>query len=430
MDRVQDVDNEFERTYAFLCSLDRFGILLGLENITNLLNSIGNPQASFQSVHITGSKGKGSTASFLNSILLKANLETALYTSPHLNDYRERVRINGKMISKEEVIESAQKVKAVYDPERTTYFEFTTAVAFDCIAKRKPDLAIIEVGLGGRLDATNTINPLVSIITDISREHEEYLGQGIYSVAKEKAGIIKKSTPTLTSATRKEALKAILETAKARSSSVKIFGKDFKGKRVGPSIFDYQSARVTMKGLDYSLAGGHQMKNASLAIAAVEELRRSGYFIPETAIRAGISQAVFPGRFEIVSTGPDIIIDAAHTTNSMRLLRKTISQTYPNKKAYALIGILEEKNYLDMLKIIQPVVGKMICVKPQGNRALEAETLAEAARSIGMDAQSSPSIEEGLTALKGFANKEDLIIATGSIYMIGPVRKACGLDDE
>lgn len=430
MDRVQDVDNEFERTYAFLCSLDRFGILLGLENITNLLNSIGNPQESFQSVHITGSKGKGSTASFLNSILLKANLETALYTSPHLNDYRERVRINGKMISKEEVIESVQKVKAVYDPERTTYFEFTTAVAFDCIARRKPDLAIIEVGLGGRLDATNTINPLVSIITDIAKEHEEYLGQGIYSVAKEKAGIIKKSTPTLTSATRKEALQAILETATARSSNVKIFGKDFKGKRVGPSSFDYLSAGVTMKGLDYSLAGGHQMKNASLAIAAVEELRRNGYFIPETAIRAGIDQAVFPGRFEIVSTRPDIVIDAAHTVDSMRLLRNTLERSYPNKKPFALIGMLAEKNYQDMLKIIQPIVGKVICVKPQGNRALDGEELAAAARSIGMDADSSPSVEKALNTLKGLARAEDLILATGSIYMIGLVRKACGLDDE
>lgn len=430
MAQSRDVDREFEETYSFLCSLDRFGILLGLENITNLLAAIGNPQETFPAIHIAGSKGKGSTAAFLNSILVNANINTALYTSPHLNDFRERIRINGQMISKEEVIESANKVKQVYNPSRTTYFEFTTALAFDCIAGRRPDCAIIEVGLGGRLDATNTITPLVSVITDISREHEDYLGEGIYSIAKEKAGIIKENVPAITSASHKEAAQAILETAAARSARVKIFGLDFTATEASDASFDYQSARVTMKELDYSLAGVHQIRNAALAIAAVEEIRRHNFFVPETAIRKGLGNTAFPGRFELVSTQPDIIIDAAHTVESIQSLRNTMENKYPQKEPLLLVGMLQEKNYKEMLRILASMSSRAVCVTPQLGRALDANELARAARETGLDAIAETTIERGLQTVKGMAQPDDVILATGSLYMIGPVRRACGLADE
>jgi dihydrofolate synthase/folylpolyglutamate synthase len=430
MAQSQDLDREYEEAYSFICSLDRFGILLGLENITSLLSDIGSPQEKFPAIHIAGSKGKGSTAAFLNSILLQANIKTALYTSPHLNDFRERIRINGKMISKEEVIESMKKVKAVYNPSRTTYFEFTTALAFDCIAKHQPRLAIVEVGLGGRLDATNLVNPLVSIITDISREHEDYLGEGLYAIAKEKAGIIKEGVPVVTSASREESLRAILETVAARSAGIKIFGRDFRGFPASLGAFDYQSARVTMKELEYSLAGLHQIRNASLAIAAVEEIRRNGFFIPEIAIRKGLAQAFFPARFELVSRNPDIIIDAAHTLESIEFLIKTMNARYPNKRPILLLGMLKEKNYPMMLKALRPIAERVVCVKPQGDRALEAQELARAAGDAGMEATAAHTIEDGLVAVKDMASEDDLILVTGSLYMLGPVRRACGLEDE
>ncbi len=171
-----DIDREYSRTIDFLYSFERFGILLGLENISSLLAAIGNPQDQFRSVHVAGSNGKGSTSSLIEAMAGGSGLTTALYTSPHLNDFRERIRINGKFVSKEEIIVATKKILPIYDHDRTTFFEYTTAIAFDCIAHAKPDLGIIEVGLGGRLDATNTIKPLVSVITDISREHEDYLG--------------------------------------------------------------------------------------------------------------------------------------------------------------------------------------------------------------------------------------------------------------
>ena len=229
--RDQTLEDKYNETVSFLYSLERFGILLGLENISSLLEQLGNPQKSFPVVHVAGSNGKGSTSAFMFGVLREAGYKTALYTSPHLNDFRERIRVNGSLVPKEAIIESTAKVRGIYDPERTTFFEFTTAVAFDFMARAKPDIAVIEVGLGGRLDATNTVEPLVTVITDISREHEDYLGAGIAAVAGEKAGIIKPGVPLVTGAGRSEARRVILEAARKASAAVKEFGRAIRGKK-------------------------------------------------------------------------------------------------------------------------------------------------------------------------------------------------------
>ena len=230
----RSVDEEYAQTYAFLSSLDRFGILLGLENITQLLDGLGNPHRSFPVAHVAGSKGKGSTSAFVLSSLREAGAHAALYTSPHLNDFRERIRINGRLASKESVIQAVRTIKEIYNPERTTFFEFTTAVAFLCMAEAQPDIAVVEVGLGGRLDATNTVSPIVTVITDIAREHEDYLGVGIKAVAGEKAGVIKKGVPLITAATRSEAKEVILGKAAELNAPVRLFGKDFSRDQIGP----------------------------------------------------------------------------------------------------------------------------------------------------------------------------------------------------
>ena len=296
----QALEDKYNETVSFLYSLERFGILLGLENIASLLERLGNPQKSFPVVHVAGSNGKGSTSAFIFGILREAGYKTALYTSPHLNDFRERIRVNGSLVPKEAIIESTEKIRRIYDPERTTFFEFTTAVAFDFIAQSKPDIAVIEVGLGGRLDATNTVEPLVTVITDISREHEDYLGTGIAAVAGEKAGIIKLGIPLVTGAGRSEARKVILEAARRASTAVKEFGKQFAAKRTGANVFIYRSEKLVLDDVSLTMPGSHQMKNAAVAIAVAEDLRDQGYKISETAIRDGIQNTVFPGRFEIL----------------------------------------------------------------------------------------------------------------------------------
>jgi dihydrofolate synthase/folylpolyglutamate synthase len=427
---VRGIDEEYAETYAFLCSFERFGILLGLENISSLLSLLDNPQRKFPSIHIAGSNGKGSTGAFLSSIFREAGLKTALYTSPHLNDFRERIRIDGVMVSKEAVVAATRKVRTVYDRERTTFFELTTAIAFDIISQAKPDMAVIEVGLGGRLDATNTIHPLATVITDISREHEDYLGTGIAAIAGEKAGIIKERVPVVSGATRAEAQEVILGRAEKAGSAVRLYGRDFRAVRRGAEQFSYRSETSQWEDIRISMKGPHQIRNAGLACAVAEVLVGQGAAISEQAIRRGLAHTRFPGRFELVHRNPDVIIDGAHSPESMRLLRSTLRQTYPGKRPFVLLAALGEKQHLEMVRILAPLAQAVVCVKAQGDRALDPEVLAEEVRSCGTRAKTAETIEQGFDQLFARASAQDVIVATGSLYMIGPVRKACGLADE
>lgn len=426
----KSVEQDYEEAVSFLYSLERFGILLGLENIELLLHKLGDPQHRFRVVHVAGSNGKGSTSAFISEILRSAGLRTALYTSPHLNDFRERIRIDGRMISKEALTASTAKIRALYDPERTTFFEFTTAVAFDCIALAEPDMAVIEVGLGGRLDATNTVRPTVTVITDISREHEDYLGVGFASVAREKAGIIKHKVPLITGAARKEARGVILEAARAAEAPVKEFGRDFRGVRTGDNTFTHQSARMKLENVRLGMLGSYQIKNASLAIAVAEELAAQGYSVSEDAMRAGARNTKFPGRFEVLRRNPLVVIDGAHTPEGMKLLKSTVKRVFPGVRPLMLLGMLKDKNYRTLVNIIAPLAREVICVPPQGDRALNPKELADLVRRLGVPAEASSSITEGFSRLLEKASTEDLILAAGSLYMIGPVRQACGVRDD
>jgi dihydrofolate synthase/folylpolyglutamate synthase len=427
---MNHIDAEYVKTYAFLCSLERFGILLGLENISALLNKLGNPQRSFPVVHIGGTKGKGSTASIVAGVLRAAGLKTGLYTSPHLSDFRERIRINEARVSKDEVIASTQKVREIYDQSRTTFFEFTTAVAFDCLAAAGPDVAVIEVGLGGRLDATNTVDPIVTVITDVSREHEDYLGVGVESVAREKAGIIKPGVPVITGASRKMARQVILNRARELNAGVKEFGRDFIGVRTAADRFTYKSPRMVLEGLSPAMPGAYQVKNASLALAVVEELQALGFSIPEQVMRQGVENTRFPGRFELLAKSPDVIIDGAHTPESMRLCKSTFKQLYPDVRPFLLLGMLKEKNYQEMARIIAPIAGEVVCVAPQSDRALPGDELAACVNSTGVKAVPAADIAEGLAILMRKASSCDAILAVGSLYMIGAVRQALSLTEE
>lgn len=420
----------YSETLRFLYSLERFGILLGLENISRLLDQLGNPQKRFPCVHVAGSNGKGSTSAFVFSMLRHAGLNTALYTSPHLNDFRERVRINGDLVSREALVRATERVKGLYDPARTTFFEFTTAVAFLCIAEAKPHMAVIEVGLGGRLDATNTVDPAVTVITDISREHEDYLGEGIAAVSREKAGIIKPGVTLITGASRAAAREVILGVADAAGAKVRQFGRNFRGVRTGPDRFTYRSETGTIEDLVLSMPGGHQIKNATLAVAVVEELRCLGYPLTDDVIREGLRRTRFPGRFEVLRRSPDVVIDGAHTPEGMRLLKSTFRKVYPGVRPFLLLGMLRDKNYHGLVKIIAPLAREVVCVAPQGDRALDPGDLAEVVKELGVRAESTPDILEGFRLLVDRAAPDDVILAAGSLYMIGPVRRGCGLPDE
>jgi dihydrofolate synthase/folylpolyglutamate synthase len=427
---IRSVEEEYEESVKFLCGLERFGILLGLENISTLLKQLGNPQFDFPVVHVAGSNGKGSTSSFVNAILRDAGLSTALYTSPHLNDFRERIRLNGSLVSKEALIAATKKIRKVYDPTRTTFFEFTTAVAFDCIAQAAPDMAIIEVGLGGRLDATNTTKPVVTVITDISREHEDYLGVGIASVAREKAGIVKKGIPLITGAARKDAREVIRGVATEAGAPVREFGRDFRGVRTSTNRFRYESEHWVLDDLTPPRPVSYQLKNASIAIAVIEELLSQGYSVSEEAVRSGVSRMQFAGRFELLRRNPDVLIDGAHTPEGMRLLKNAFMTIYPQVRPLMLMGLLQDKDYEKLVRIIAPLAREVVCVRPQGDRSLDPNKLAAIIREMGIPVQTAESIVGGFDLLMSKATPDDVILAAGSLYMIGPVRQACGIGDE
>ncbi len=427
---MKDQSKEYSDTVSFLYGLERFGILLGLENIKALLAKMGNPQRSFRSVHVTGSNGKGSTASFIQGIVRAAGLRTALYTSPHLNDFRERVRLDNMLISKNAIIESTNKIRALYDPNRTTFFEFTTALAFEQIAKFRPDLAVIEVGLGGRLDATNTVDPEVSVITDVSLEHQEYLGSTIRDIAREKAGILKSRTPLVTGASREQARDVILEKARRLACPVMEFGKDFRAVRGPDNTFSYRSKRSNLNNVRLSMLASYQMKNAALAIAVVEELIKKGYEISDDAIREGIVTTRFPGRFEVLDKNPYIIIDGAHTPEGMRLLKSNIRRLFPRKTVRLVLGMLRDKDYHRLVSIIAPIAEEVACVPPQSNRAVDPEELSDVVNSLGIPVSFHDTIEQGFHHVRTRAGRDDVILASGSLYMIGPIRTACGYPNE
>ncbi|MGC8660840.1 MAG: bifunctional folylpolyglutamate synthase/dihydrofolate synthase, partial [Desulfomonilaceae bacterium] len=265
---------------------------------------------------------------------------------------------------------------------------------------------------------------------DISKEHEDYLGHGIKAVATEKAGIIKSRVPVVTGASRDEAREVILHTARSLNTTVFEFGRSFRGIRKTLDTFDYQSQDMAIEGLRLAMTGAHQMKNASLAIRTVEELIKMGYVIPEAAIREGVSITQFPGRFELLSKSPYVVIDGAHTPEGMRLLKSSLKKLYPSQRPLLLLGILKDKNVETLVRTIAPIARKVACVAPQSDRSVKPEALCKLVRDSGTDAFPVDSIENGFWALREQADRNDVIVAAGSLYMIGPVRRACGKKDE
>ncbi|MEJ2715886.1 MAG: cyanophycin synthetase, partial [Deltaproteobacteria bacterium] len=256
------------------------------------------------------------------------------------------------------------------------------------------------------------------------------LGVGIASVAREKAGIIKRGVPLLTGASRSEARKVLREVAGQNDAPLREFGRDFRAIRTGIQKFSYVSEKSVVEDLTFAMAGGHQIKNAALACAAVEELRAKGFVVPDAALRQGIQKARFAGRFEIVKRSPDVIIDGAHTPESMRLLKSTFRKLYPGISPFVLTGMLREKNWKEMARILAPLAREVVCVSPQGDRALDAEQLASRVRELGVPVTVSETIEHGFGMLLQKASRDDVVLAAGSLYMIGPVRRACGLGEE
>ncbi len=413
--------NKFE-SFSYLSSLNIDVMRLGLKAITELLLRLGNPQSSYKTILIAGTNGKGSTATMIASMLHSADYKVGLYTSPHLVDVRERIVINGKKITKKDFDKIITDIKAKAK-KPLTYFELLTATAFVYFRRQKVDIAVLEVGLGGRLDATNVCQPLVSVITNIALDHMAYLGNNLESITNEKAGIIKKNSICLTAARQKKVLKVLDSVSLRRKAKLYRFGYDIKIKKQKHSFFTYRGLYRNINGLNLALKGEHQWANAALAIAAIEIAGGKGFKIDDKAIRAGLKKAKLAARIEVLQKEPLFILDGAHNPAGIDVLYRTIKKDFSYRKLILIFSSLIDKNYRHMLRKIAPIADKIILSKLKTARAELPDNMLKILNKIGRKAMVTHNIEQAIQKAKILAKKEDLICATGSLYLAGEVKQ-------
>jgi len=415
----------YDRCLQTLYGLQRFGIKLGLTTIRNILRQLGNPQNLYASIHVAGTNGKGSVASSLASILREAGYKTGLYTSPHLVRFNERIQVNGRSISNQTVVDLYQTVKQInYGKREATFFEFATAMALFEFGRQEVDWAIIETGMGGRLDATNVIRPEISVITNVSLEHREYLGATLAAIAGEKAGIIKLRTPVITGIRQKKAFDVVEKIAEGKSAPLFRLGKEFSVRRHRSDTFSYRGIENDWHHLQTGLLGNHQVDNAALVLAACEILNRNQTGLTRGVIQTGLLNTRWPGRLEVVGTHPDVILDGAHNLAAARKLANFLAKNFGGRSITLVIGILDDKPYRAMLKSLAPVAQRVILTRARINRALDPEKLRPAAMAGASDVTVIADVAGALAHAVATVSPNDLVCVAGSLYVVGEAKEA------
>lgn len=408
-----------------------------LENISILNNRLGQPDHEYPSVHIAGTNGKGSTAAFLESILQRAGFRTGLNTSPHLEKINERMQINGEAISDEAFAETLTRVQAMIEDllaagklrAHPTFFECVTAMAFEYFARERVDFGIFEVGLGGRLDATNILGPVVSIITSIDFDHENFLGHSIEQIAMEKAGIIKPGVPVVSAASNPKANEVIrrrCDDLGARLVEVdKLFRLDADACHAVDGYYSFVVAEALAKesiDVRLSLAGKFQVQNALTAIAAARLLAEQGYAIGKSAIQNGLAETRWPGRLEKLQSHPDVYLDGAHNPSAAKALAGFIAENLAGRKIWLIYGALRDKAVDEIAGVLFPHVAEVVFTEPSTSRSISAAQLAEMAAHHAKHFSIVPSAEQALDQVLPEAAADDVIFVTGSLYLVGQLR--------
>lgn len=412
----------YRETLAYLSGLNPLGIHLGLDAISSLLGRLNDPHAAFPSVLIAGTNGKGSVAAMTASILSAAGFTTGLYTSPDLIDVRERIRIDGRMISRREMAACADEVRSRVR-EQVSYFEFLTAIAFLHFQRRKADIAVLEVGMGGRLDATNVVVPLVSVITNISLDHREHLGNTLVEIAREKGGIIKEEGGCITAARQKPVLGALETICRERGARLYRVGKEIRTTIHRDGTFSYRGIGGRhYERLPCPLLGRHQIFNAALALAAVGQVGESGFPVREDAVYEGLKKTRWEGRLEILRRSPLLIVDGAHNPAGVAVLCRALQKDFPHRRLILLFGVLGDKDYRAMAKRLFPLADRVILTRPHSARALSPDLLlATTGTASGMEVVEDPG--RALCHALSMAGADDLICAAGSLYLVGEIKK-------
>ena len=402
-----------------LYGLQKYGIKFGLSKTSNLLEAFGRPQDGQAYVHIAGTNGKGSVAAFLSSMLMEAGFKVGVYTSPHLVRFTERIRINGVEIPRGRALELMCMVKdAMAASEPPTFFEAVTAMALKYFADERTDVALMEVGMGGRLDATNVISPMVSVITNISKEHEAFLGARLADIAREKAGIIKEDTEVVTAVTQPAVVRVVEEVARKKRAPVIRLGRDVTC-RVTGSGMHYRGRNRTLHGLEPGLKGFFQGRNAAVALAALEVLETKGFASSPAHMRAGISKAGWWGRMHLVASNPPVMVDGAHNPGAMKTLAIALKKDFSYRKLILVIGIMADKDIGRMLRLIVPQADYVVYTRPVYDRAADAERLAAEGASLGTPWEVVTPLGEAVDRARAMAGPDDLVVVCGSLFTVG-----------
>jgi dihydrofolate synthase/folylpolyglutamate synthase len=416
-------DDRYQKARRFIYDRQHFGIKLGLHNITRLADWLDNPQEKYRTVHVAGTNGKGSTSSFIAGILQKSGYKVGLLTSPHLADYRERIRINGKKITPAMVVEFVERYRPLILRSEVTFFETTTALAFWYFARKKVDWAVIETGLGGRLDATNIVVPEVSVITNISFEHTNLLGKTIYKIAGEKGGIIKPLVPVITGVENNgnDAARRLNEICRERKSPIYFHRRNGFGRSQENGFDILHIKKGPFAGLKskVSLPGWHQVENSFLAARVAELLKSQGCKIPRQAVKGGLSGNYWPGRFMTIRRKPTVIIDVAHNREGFAALADTLRRHYPGRKFDFLIGMVEKKKGHDCLKTISPLAQSISMAPLKTVRSDDPYFLISRLNVARDNIRLFPSPIEAYKDLLENSVPSDILIIAGSHFIVG-----------
>jgi dihydrofolate synthase/folylpolyglutamate synthase len=407
-------------TYAdairFLYDLRRFGAKLGLENTRKLAALVGNPQRELRFIHVAGTNGKGSTCAMLDSVYRAAGLRTGLFTSPHLVSFRERIQVNRQLTSESDIVRLVERIQPLLrnfpDDHHPTFFEVVTVMALVYFEEQKCDLIIWEAGLGGRLDATNIVIPLVSVITNIQYDHEKWLGHTLRQIAAEKAGIIKSGVPVVTTVDEPEAFAVILDTAKR-------LGAPFT------RVTSEQANHITHH-ISLPLLGDHQRLNAALAVRIVEVLNDK-IPVPKTCVGRGLESVEWPGRMQVIThpSGQKILLDGAHNVAGAQALRATLEKNFPGEKPSIILGILEDKDWQKICTTLAPSAARIFAVRVSSDRTADAYRLAQACYAINpsIDVSVCDSLAHAIEKVSADAT----VVVTGSLYLVGEALELLGV---
>ncbi len=409
----------YKEALDYLYSLQKYGIKFGLSKTSNLMKALGNPHLGNKYVHIAGSNGKGSVAAMVESILIRSGLKVGFYSSPHLVRFTERFRINRHEIPEKTAAELTGELKGIIDSHYPpTFFEVTTAMALAYLAREKTDISLMEVGMGGRLDATTVIRPLVSVITNISLEHQFFLGSRLVNIAGEKAGIIKKGVDVVTAATQPHVIRFLKDKSAERKAPFTRVGGDVRYRTTKRGIC-YYGLKRRFRDLEVNLKGNFQSRNVALALAVIEILERKGFKISSEDIIEGLKDTIWPGRMHVISQDPLIVLDGAHNPDAMGKLADSIRRGLTYDRLILILGVMEDKDIDGILDKVLPVSDYVICTGPDYYRSADPEELMRKTFNHRKDGEVIPGISKAIERARAMALPRDMILITGSLFTVG-----------